>query len=277
MFSDVTFDFAGRVAVVTGVGSPSGIGRAVLRGFADAGARVAGCDINDDQLAEVSREYPDALVKNVDVRDRMQVIAFVQEVAARYRRIDILVNNAGIAPFCPIIDLDEATWDATFETNVKGYFLVAQAVARQMIARGQGGNIVNVTSVSVHASGEHKVHYCASKAAVGSLTKGFALEFARYGIRVNAVEPGAVDTLIVKDAYLAGYMEALQQDPGTPINRLALGRDLVGAVMFLCSEASNYMTGSSILVDGGGFAGSLLPENVLREYEKSKSDGTPPA
>lgn len=272
MFSDVNFDFAGRVAVVTGIGSPSGIGRAVLRGFADAGAHVAGCDINDEQLADVMREHPDALVKNVDVRDKRQVIDFVRMVAARFDQIDVLVNNAGIAPFCPIIDLDEATWDATFETNVKGYFLFAQAVARQMIARGRGGNIVNVTSVSVHTSGEHKVHYCASKAAVGSLTKGLALEFARYGIRVNAVEPGAVDTLIVKDGYMAEHMETLHEDPGTPINRLAVGHDMVGAVMFLCSEAANFMTGSSILVDGGGFAGSQLPENVLREYEKARSD-----
>lgn len=277
MFSDVSFDFSGRAAIVTGVGSPKGIGRAILRGLADAGAHVAGCDINDDQLAAVIGEYPDALVKNVDVRDKTQVSAFVQEVVARFDHIDILVNNAGIAPFCPIIDLDEAIWDETFDTNVKGYFLFAQTVARHMIAQGRGGNIVNVTSVSVHTSGEHKAHYCASKAAVGSLTKGLALELARYGIRVNAVEPGAVDTLIVKDAYLSGYMETLQQDPGTPINRIAKGYDMVGAVMFLCSEAANYMTGSSVLVDGGGFAGSQMPENALRDYENAESDRTPQA
>ena len=272
MFSNVTFDFSGRAAIVTGVGSPKGIGRAILRGFADAGARVAGCDIDDAQLIELKCEQPDALVKHVDVRDKSQVIGFVREVAARFDKIDILVNNAGIAPFCPLIDLDEATWDVTFDTNVKGYFLFAQTVARHMIAQGRGGNIVNVTSVSVHESGEHKAHYCASKAAVGSLTKGLALELARYGIRVNAVEPGAVDTLIVKDAYLAGLMDSLTKDPGTPINRLADGRDMVGAVMFLCSEAANYMTGSSILVDGGGFAGSQMPQYVLSEYEKAKTD-----
>lgn len=271
MFSDVTFDFAGRVAIVTGVGSPKGIGRAILRGFADAGAQVAGCDIDDVQLAVIEREQPGAFVKRVDVRDRRQVDDFVRAVAARFGRIDILVNNAGIAPFCPLIDLDEATWDMTFDTNVKGYFLFTQAAARQMIARGQGGNIVNVTSVSVHESGEHKAHYCASKAAVGSLTKGLALELARYGIRVNAVEPGTVDTLIVKDAYLARLMDSLTEDPGTPINRLAGGCDMVGAVMFLCSEAANYMTGSAILVDGGGAAGSQMPDAVLREYEKAKT------
>ena len=272
MFSDVTFDFSGRAAIVTGVGSPKGIGRAILRGLADAGARVAGCDIDDVQLAVLEREQPDAFVKNVDVRDQSQVVDFVREVAARYGHIDILVNNAGIAPFCPLIDLDEATWDLTFDTNVKGYFLFAKAVARHMIARRQGGNIVNVTSVSVHESGEHKAHYCASKAAVGSLTKGLALELARYGIRVNAVEPGTVDTLIVKDVYLAGLMDSLTEDPGTPINRVAAGCDMVGAVMFLCSEAASYMTGSAVLVDGGGFAGSQMPEHVLREYEKAKAD-----
>ena len=272
MFSDVTFDFSGRAAIVTGVGSPKGIGRAILRGFTDAGARVAGCDIDDVQLAKLKRKQPDALVKNVDVRDQSQIVEFVGEVAARYGTIDILVNNAGIAPFCPLIDLDESTWDKTFDTNVKGYFLFAQAVARRMIAQGTGGNIVNVTSVSVHESGEHKAHYCASKAAVGSLTKGLALELARYGIRVNAVEPGTVDTLIVKDAYLAGLMNSLAEDPGTPINRVADGGDMVGAVMFLCSEAADYMTGSAILVDGGGFAGSQMPEHVLREYEKAKTD-----
>lgn len=271
MFSDVTFDFSGRAAIVTGVASPKGIGRAILRGFADAGAQVAGCDIDAVQLTELKREQPDAFVKNVDVRDQSQVVDFVREVAALYGQIDFLVNNAGIAPFGPLIDLDEVTWDLTFDTNVKGYFLFAQAVARQMIAQGQGGNIVNVTSVSVHESGEHKAHYCASKAAVGSLTKGLALELARYGIRVNAVEPGTVDTLIVKDAYLAGLMDSLTDDPGTPINRVAAGSDMVGAVMFLCSEAANYMTGSSVLVDGGGFAGSQMPEHVLREYEKAKT------
>ncbi len=272
MYADVSFNFAGRVAIITGVASPSGIGRAILRGFAQSGAYVAGCDIDDDQLVQVKRELPNALVKNVDVRDKRQVAEFVQQVTAHYGRIDILVNNAGIAPFCSIVDLEESTWDKTFDTNVKGYFLFAQAVARQMIAQGQGGNIVNVTSVSVYESGEHKVHYCASKAAVGSLTKGLALELARFDIRVNSIEPGTVDTLIVKDDYLAGLLASLQENPGTPINRLARGSDMVGAVLFLCSEAASYMTGASILVDGGGYAGSQLPDDVLRAYENAKNE-----
>ena len=272
MYPDVSFDFAGRTVVVTGIASPSGIGRSILRGFAHFGANVAGCDIDDEQLAQVRRDLPNCFVKKVDVRDKHQVAAFVQQVSAHYGRLDILVNNAGIAPFCPIIDLEEATWDATFDTNVKGYFLFAQAAARQMIAQGHGGSIINVTSVSVHESGEHKVHYCASKAAVGSLTKGLALELARFGIRVNSIEPGTVDTNIVKDDYLAGLIESARENPGLPVNRLARGSDMVGVVLFLCSEAAAYMAGAAILVDGGGYAGSQLPEDVLRAYEIAKNE-----
>ena len=270
MYADLSFNFGGRAAIVTGVGSADGIGRAILRGFAESGASVAGCDIDGEQLAELQRDLPEAFVKRVDVRDKTQVDAFVQEAASHFGALDILVNNAGIAPFCPIIDLTEAAWDATFDTNVKGYFLFAQAASRQMIAQGRGGCIVNVSSVSVYESGEHKAHYCASKAAVGSLTKGLALELARHGIRVNAVEPGMVDTPIVKDPYLDGLLAAARENPGLPINRLARGSDMVGAALFLCSEAASYMTGAAILVDGGGFAGSQLPDDALRAYDESR-------
>ena len=269
MYNDVTFNFADKVVIVTGVASHSGIGRAIMRGFAESGAAVAGCDIDDEQLAQVERELPDAFLRNVDVRDKQKVREFVRDVSTRFGPIDILVNNAAVAPFRAIVDLDEELWDKTFDTNVKGYFLFAQAVARQMIDQGQGGIIVNISSVSVHESGEHKVHYCASKAAVGSLTKGLALELGRYGIRVNSVEPGAVNTLIVKDDYLTESFAAVEKNPGLPINRIAKADDMVGAVLFLCSEASAYMTGASILVDGGGFAGSQLPEDVLQAYENA--------
>ena len=270
MYADLSFNFGGRAAIVTGVGSADGIGRAILRGFAESGASVAGCDIDGEQLAELQRDLPEAFVKRVDVRDKAAVDAFVQEAVSHFGALDILVNNAGIAPFCPIIDLTEAAWDATFDTNVKGYFLFAQAASRQMIAQGRGGCIVNVSSVSVYESGEHKAHYCASKAAVGSLTKGLALELARHGIRVNAVEPGMVDTPIVKDQHLEGLLAAARENPGLPINRLARGSDMVGAALFLCSEAASYMTGAAILVDGGGFAGSQLPDDALRAYDESR-------
>ena len=269
MFSDVTFDFTGRTALITGAASHSGIGRAIARGLGAAGARVAACDIDAEQLADLADEVPDALLGTVDVRSADQTRAFVERVAHHFGRIDILVNNAAVAPFRPIVDLDEATWDLTFDTNVKGYFLFAQAVARHMIAQGQGGSIVNISSISVHESGEHKVHYCASKAAVGSLTKGLALELARHGIRVNAVEPGDIDTQIVKDEYLARMLTDLA-NRGLPINRRGTGGDLVGAALFLCSEASAYMTGAAILVDGGDFAGSQLPDEVLRAYAAMK-------
>lgn len=254
----VRFDFSGRVALVTGVASPTGIGRAILRGFAAAGATVAGTDIDADGLRELEREFPGGHFGRVDSRNSAEVRDFVATVSERFGGVDILINNAGVAPFASILDLDEDDWDRTFDTNVRGYFLFAQAFGRHLTQRGTGGAIVNVSSISVHVSGENKVHYCASKAAVGSLTKGLALEFSRHGIRVNSVEPGTIDTRIVADQPgIQRLVEAARDNPGLPINRLGRGEDLVGATLFLCSDAASYITGSAILVDGGDRAGSL--------------------
>jgi NAD(P)-dependent dehydrogenase (short-subunit alcohol dehydrogenase family) len=254
----VRFDFSGRVVLVTGVASSTGIGRAILRGFAAAGATLAGTDIDADGLRALEAEFPDGFFARVDSRNASEIHDFVDAVCARLGGVDILVNNAGVAPFAPILDLSEADWDRTFDTNVRGYFLFAQAFGRQRVQRRTGGAIVNVASISVHVSGENKVHYCASKAAVGSLTKGLALEFSRHGIRVNSVEPGTIDTRIVADQPgIQRLVEAARDNPHLPINRLGQGDDLVGATLFLCSDAASYITGSAILVDGGDLAGGL--------------------
>jgi NAD(P)-dependent dehydrogenase (short-subunit alcohol dehydrogenase family) len=256
----VRFDFSGRVTLVTGVASPTGIGRAILRGFAAAGATVAGTDIDAEGLRELQAEFPGGHFGRVDSRNSEEVRDFFASICARFGGVDILVNNAGVAPFAPILDLSEEDWDRTFDTNVRGYFLFAQAFGRHLARRGTGGAIVNVASISVHVSGENKVHYCASKAAVGSLTKGLALEFSRHGIRVNSVEPGTIDTRIVADQPgIQRLVEAARDNPRLPINRLGRGDDLVGATLFLCSDAASYITGSAILVDGGDLAGNLSP------------------
>jgi NAD(P)-dependent dehydrogenase (short-subunit alcohol dehydrogenase family) len=270
LFRHVTFDFSGHVALVTGVGSETGIGRAILRAFARSGAMAAGCDNDAAALAQAQLELPQAFLQTVDVRNAGEVTAFVSSVMQSLGRVDFLINCAGIANFSPLLDLDESIWNRTFDTNVKGYFLFAQAVVRQMIRMEIKGVVVNVSSISAHQSGEHKAHYCASKAAVGSLTKGMALEFSRYGIRVNAIEPGTVDTPIVKEAYIQPVIEAARKNHGTPINRMATGDDMAGAALFLCSGASSYMTGASILVDGGALAGSLLPDSVIAAYKRER-------
>lgn len=266
MFRDVTFDFRGRVAIVTGVGSPTGIGRAILRGLADAGATVAGCDVDEAAVADVAREIPGGHFAAVDVRSPAAVRAFVGETRRRFGNLHYLVNNAGIAPFGRLADLPVETFDATFDVNVRGQFLAAQAFVN--VAAGLPRiprAIVNVSSISVHKSGELKAHYVASKAAVGSLTKGMALEFSRFGIRVNAVEPGTIDTGIVAgQADIQKLVDDARGNPGLPINRLGKGDDLAGAALFLLSDAAAYITGAAILVDGGELAGGLLPSQEGR-------------
>jgi len=260
MFRDVTFAFRDRAAIVTGVASPSGIGRAVLDGLARAGAAVAGCDVDARALADVARAYPDGFFAEVDVRDPGQVEAFVAEAVRRFGDVHFLVNNAGIAPFGALADLPVETFAATFDVNVRGQFLFARAFARGVRRLPAGDRaVVNISSISAHKSGELKAHYAASKAAVGSLTKGMALEFSRLGIRVNAVEPGTIDTAIVAgQPGIQRLVDAARADPGLPVNRLGTGSDIVGATLFLLSDAASYITGAAILVDGGEMAGSLL-------------------
>lgn len=258
-YKHVCFDFSGQVVLITGVGSEHGIGRALLRRFAEAGATVAGGDLDAGGIEDARREFPDGHFEVVDSRDATPVRSFIERVVDRFERIDILINNAGVAPFARVLDLSADEWDRTFDTNVRGYFLFAREVGRHMKGR-QGGNIVNVSSTSTHVSGEKKVHYAASKAAVGSLTKGLALEFSRYGIRVNSVEPGTIDTAIVSSQpEIQALVEAARANPNLPINRLGMADDVAGAALFLCSDAASYITGCAIRIDGGNLAGSLLP------------------
>lgn len=261
-YRNISFDFSQQVVIVTGVASQTGIGRAVLRRFAEAGATVAGADIDAEGLKQVRAEFPDGLFEAVDARDEEAVSRFVEAVIARFGKVDMLVNNAGIAPFSRLMDLSVDTWDRTFDVNVRGYFLFAREVGRHMRTRGAGGSIVNVSSISVHVSGEKKAHYAASKAAIGSLTKGMALEFARHNIRVNAVEPGTIDTGITADQpTIQALVDAGRSNPGLPINRFGTGDDIAGATLFLCSDAASYITGSALLIDGGDLAGSQLADS----------------
>lgn len=260
------FDFTGNVVIITGVSSLNGIGHELAKAFYQAGAAVAGCGRSRAGLDELKRVCPDGLWRICDVTLATEVAAFVDEAASRLGCPDIFVNSAAVAPFSPILDLPEADWDRTFDTNVKGYFLMAKAVAAKMIERGQGGCIVQISSISAHTSGEHKVHYCASKAAGASLSMGLALELAEYGIRVNTVECGGFDTDIVKEDYMQDYIVELRKNPGLPLNRLGLPPDAVGATLFLCTKQAAYITGSAIRVDGGAMAGGLLPESVKSTY-----------
>ena len=251
-------DHRDRVVMITG--GAHGIGEAIARAFANAGARVIIADRQGDAAQQTAASIAsvtgaEVMAVAVDVRDAAAVKAAVAQALARFERIDVLVNNAGIYPNTPVVEMEEAEWDAVFDINVKGMFLVSQAVARAMIARGQGGRIVNISSGSAESGRVGAAHYCASKAAVNMFTRVLAIELAPYEIVVNAVGPGLIE---VPGASLTReYVDALIA--ATPMRRIGQPEDVAQAVLYLASPSATYMTGTTLYVDGGGLAGRALP------------------
>ncbi len=246
----------GRVALVTG--ASGGLGAHFAGVLARSGARVAvaarrvdACSaVCDGIMAEGGEAHPFAM----DVADATSVKAAVDAVEAHFGRLDILVNNAGIAAPAPSLDFDEMQWDAVLDTNLKGAFLTAQACARVML-RNDGGAIVNVASILGLRVAGQVAAYAASKAGLIQLTKALALEWARHGVRVNALCPGYIETDINRDFFASEAGRAMLKR--VPQRRLGKPSDLDGPLLLLCSDASAYMTGSVIAVDGGHLVSSL--------------------
>lgn len=242
----------GQVALVTG-GSRS-IGRAIGRAFAREGAAVA---INYVRHAEEARSAVReieafgrrALAIQADTSQPAEVHAMVDEVTARLGPIDVLVNNAGVQKRVFFLDLEEADWDWMLGVNLKGYFLVGQAVAARMKSRGKG-RIINVSSEAGGFPAPRMTAYCVSKAGVAMLTKCMALELAQYGIRVNALAPGLTRTDINrKDLEDETFLKA--RLARIPLGRVMTPEDLTAAAVFLASADSEMMTGMTLQVDGG--------------------------
>lgn len=250
------FSLEGKIAFVTGAGR--GLGRAGALALAGAGADVALVSRTRSQLEEaaaaVERLGRKTLIAVADIRKAAEVEAAVQAAVAAFGRIDILFNNAGTNVRKPVVDMTDEDWHTIMETNVKGVFVVARAVARQMIAQ-KGGRIVNMSSMSAISPERDKVVYASSKGAVSQFTKGLALELAPHGITVNAIAPGYMLTPLVK-----GYLEADAERTRRILQRIALGRigqpeEIGGALVFLASDAARYITGATIAIDGGWTAG----------------------
>lgn len=242
----------GQVALVTG--SSRSIGRAIALAFAREGAAVAVNYVTHAEEAKSAVREIEALGRRslavrADTSQRTQVHAMVDEVAERLGPIDILVNNAGVQKRVYFLDLEEADWDWMLGVNLKGYFLVGQAVATRMKARGKG-KIINVSSEAGGFPSQRMTAYCVSKAGVAMLTKCMALELAPYGIRVNALAPGLTRTDINrKDLEDETFLKA--RLARIPLERVLSPEDLVGAAIFLASADSAMITGITLQVDGG--------------------------
>jgi NAD(P)-dependent dehydrogenase (short-subunit alcohol dehydrogenase family) len=242
-----SFDLSGKLAVITGAGR--GIGEACALGLARAGADLVLVSRSRDELAQVAGRAEaigrGAKVAPCDVTSAEEVRAVAEEAG----RVDILVNSAGTNVPEPFLDVAEGTFDALLAVNLKGTFLMSQAIGRSMAARGDG-SIVNVSSQMGHVGGPNRSAYCASKHGVEGLTKAVALELAPRGVRVNAVAPTYIETPM-SSAFLADPQFRAETVGRIPLGRVGSVDDVVGAVVFLASPAASLVTGASLLVDGG--------------------------
>jgi L-rhamnose 1-dehydrogenase len=241
-----------KVAIVTG--AARGIGRAVALRLAREGANVAVVDVRDDEGVRTARDVESSgrrgLFVRTDVTDPIQVIGMVQATLDAFGTVDILVNDAGICPFKPFLEISPQLWDEVLETNLKGYFLCSQAVARVMVERRIKGRIINISSISSIIGGEEQAHYCSSKGAINQLTKSMAISLGPYGITCNAVLPGTVKTDINREA-LADEALSRALIQRTPLRRLGEPDDVAGPVVFLASDDAAYCTATMLVVDGG--------------------------
>ncbi len=251
------FDLTGKVAFISG--ASSGIGRASALALAKQGATAVVAARRVDRLTELAREIVEmgreALPVLMDVTKKETITSAVAKTVEMYGRLDILLNNAGVAEFAPFLDITEEQWDKTIDTNLKGYFLVAQMAAREM-AKHSWGRIVNIASIASGGVGvgfPSVAHYCASKGGVVAMTEALAIELAPMGILVNCIGPGVIETEMT---------EALLKDPKqaegllarAPLKRAGKPEEIAAAVVYLASEESSYTTGTTLYIDGGWLA-----------------------
>jgi 3-oxoacyl-[acyl-carrier protein] reductase len=245
-----------KVALVTG--AARGIGRAIAETFAEHGAHVAVADVLADETQSVVAGIraacgTRAIALHLDVGDPQSVQRAVDATVAEFGQIHVLVNNAGVLRPHLIVDMPVEDWDLTFRVNARGMFLCSQAAARQMIRQGTGGCIISITSACAKKADREHGAYAASKAAMLGLTRVLALELGEYGIRANAILPGATDTQMLREVADAvpGMLDALRDK--TVLRKIATPRDQANAAVFLASDLASHITGEGLVVSGGEF------------------------
>lgn len=242
----------GKVAIVTG--GAQGIGKGIVERYVKENAKIAIFDIDKDMLeateAEMKSMGGDVITFTVDVLSKEQIFNAVNAVADKWGHIDILVNDAGICPWADFLEIPEEDWDKVMGINLKGYFLMSQAVGRIMSKQKDGGSIIHMSSVNGLAAEAQIAHYNVSKGGINMLTMSMALELAKYNIRVNAICPGFIDTRlnrsdIENEEWLKEYLKTI------PMGRVGKPSDIASAAFFLASDDSAYITGHLLVVDGG--------------------------
>jgi len=242
-----------KTAIVTG--ARRGIGGAIALALAKEGANVVVSDISQEDCQKVVSEIEGlgrkGLALKCNVTSRAEVEDMVKRTVAEFGKVDILINNAGIINFKPFLELTDEDWDNTLNVNLKGQFLCAMAVAKEMV-KNKWGRIINIASISSGGCGiafPLVAHYTASKGGVVALTEALALELTPLGINVNAICPGAIDTDMVKGVKEGGQLERVLLR--IPKGRLGQPEDIANLAVFLASEESDYISGAAIVIDGG--------------------------
>ena len=242
---------AGKVAVITG--GASGIGRGIALALADAGARVSLMDVNHEGMKQTAQQIEaqngeKSLLHCADVRSKHQVQTAMTATMSAWERIDILVTAAGVSGRTPLLNSTEDEWDRIVDTNLKGTYLCAQAASQHMVRGRRGGRIITIASINAFWAKPQLNAYCASKGGVAMLTRCMAVELGEHGITANAICPGVVETPLnmpIPDERRQGYLANMAA------NRLGLPADVASLALYLASDASGYMTGAQLVIDGG--------------------------
>jgi len=241
-----------KVALITG--GAQGIGRAIAVRFAAEGAKVAIADLHaeamKDTVSLIESKGGHALALEVDVRHKAQVDRMVDAALAQWGRLDILVNGAGINRTASFLEITEEDWDAHLDIILKGTFLVSQRAAQAMVKQGDGGSIIQISSVNGLSAEADQAHYNAAKGGINLLAMSMAVELAAHGIRVNSLCPGFIETRLTKPLIdnppaIAEYLKSI------PMGRVGQPEEIASAALFMASDESRYMTGHTMVIDGG--------------------------